>query len=262
MKKLTFSLILLTHTLFAADSLMDALLDGNLTHKISSNYNEGQEEEETPFSSTKTQKFLFHYKTAPIMDGLKLEVATQSFATETHQTSSDNTIYYTEALYDGKAEDVGYKLSANYYADTYHQSIVESGLTTTNAFGAKAQMNYENFGSYVAYSKVMNGNHAASGDLEGKDHLLPTSSVLSSNNYAPNTAAYAVDLNYSPRKDVTLGSRYVVASEVQTNLSYTGVYSNFQLNEISKGLNLGLSFDKTGIDKQSDQFSINFKSKF
>lgn len=262
MKKLTFSLILLTHTLFAADSLIDALLDGNLTHKISAHYDEGKEEDATAFASTKTQKILFHYQTAPVA-GLKLEVATQSFASEMHQSSTDNTIYYTEALYHGKAEELGYKLSANYYADTYRQNIAQSGISTTNAFGVKAQMNYENFGSFVAYSKVGEGSHSASGDFDGKDQLLPTSSVLSSNNYTPNTAAYAVDLNYSPRKDITLGSRYVIANEMQnTNLSYTGIYSNFQINEIAKGFNLGISYDKTGIDKQNDQFGINIKSKF
>ncbi|KFL34966.1 MULTISPECIES: hypothetical protein [unclassified Sulfurospirillum] len=260
MKKLTLLLIFVTQTLFAADSLMDALLDGNLTHKVNANYNEASDDE-SPFSSTKTQKILFHYKTAPV-EGIRLEVATQSFATETRQSSTDNTIYYTEAIYDGRAEEIGYKLRANYYADTYRQSMEQSGIATTNAFGVKAQINYENFGSYVAYSKVLEGTHSASGDLDGKDHLLPTSSVLSSNNYTPNTEAYAVDLNYSPRKDITLGSRYVVATEMQTNLSYTGVYSNFQLNEISKGLNLGVSYDKTGMDKQNDQFSINFKSNF
>jgi hypothetical protein len=259
MKKLTFLLIFLSSS-FAADSLMDALLDGNLTHKINANYNEASDED-SPFSSSKTQKILFNYKTAPI-EGIRLEVATQSFATETRQSSNDNTIYYTEALYDGKAHDLGYKLSANYYADTYREKMEQNSIATTNALGVKAQMNYENFGSYIAYSKVGEGRYSASSGLDGKDHLLPTSSVLSSNNYTPNTAAYAVDLNYSPRKDITLGSRYVVANEEQTNLTYTGVYSNFQLNEISKGFNLGVAFDKTGQDKQNDQFSINIKSKF
>lgn len=47
------------------------------------------------------------------MEGIRLEVATQSFATETRQSSTDNTLYYTEALYDGKADMLGYKLSAN-----------------------------------------------------------------------------------------------------------------------------------------------------
>ena len=260
MKKLTLLLILISHPLFAADSLIDALLDGNLTHKINANYNEASDDE-SPFSSSKTKQIFFHYTSAPV-EGIRLEVAAQSFASETQQSSTDNTIYYTQALYDGKAEDLGYKLRANYYADTYRQSVEQSGIATTNAYGLKAQMNYESFGSYVAYSKVLEGNHNASANLEGKDHLLPTSSVISSNNYTPNTEAYAVDLNYSPRNDITLGSRYVVATEMQTNFSYTGVYSNFQLNELSKGLNLGLSYDKTGMDKQNNQFLINIKSKF
>lgn len=260
MKKLTLILIFLSSSLLAVDSLIDALLDGNLTHKISANYKEANDDE-SPFSSSKTQKILFQYTTVP-KEGIRLEVATQSFASETRQNSNDNTIYYTEALYDGSAHDLGYKLSANYYADTYREKMEQSSISTTNAFGMKAQMNYEKFGSYVAYSKVGEGSRSISSGLDGKDHLLPTSSVLSSNNYAPNTAAYAVDLNYSPQKDITLGSRYVVASEEKTNLSYTGVYSNFQLNEIAKGLNLGVSFDKTGMDKQNDQFSINIKSKF
>lgn len=261
MKKLTLNLIFLSQTLFAVDTLIDALLDGNLTHKINAHYNEGTEED-VPLSSTKTQKILFHYQTAPI-SGLKLEVATQSFATETRQNSSDNTLYYTEALYDGATEIVGYKLRANYYADTYRQSVSQNELSTTNAIGLKAEMNYENFGSYVAYSKVLDGNHNAnSSTLEGKDQLLPTTSVLSSNNYTPNTEAYAIDLNYAPRKDLLLGSRYVIANEFQHTLSYTGVYSSFRIDEIAKGLNFGISYDKTGIDKQNDQFSINLKSTF
>ena len=239
---------------------MEALLDGNLTHKINANYNEASDDE-SPFSSNKTQKILFHYKTAP-MEGIKLEVATQSFATQTHQSSTENTLYYTEALYDGKADILGYKLSANYYADTYRQGLEQSALSTTNAVGLKAQMNYENFGSYIAYSKVLEGKHSASNDLEGKDQLLPTSSVLSSNNYTPNTQAYALDFNYAPRRDILLGSRYVIANEMQNRFSYTGVYSSFQVDEVAKGLNLGISYDKTGVDKQNDQFSINIKSKF
>ncbi len=261
MKKFIFYFIILFYyTLFAADTLIDALLDGNLTHKINANYNESNEEE-TPFSSTKTQKVLLYYKTAP-MEGIRLEVATQSFAKETRQRTTDNTLYYTEALYDGKTDMLGYKLSANYYADTYRQSIAQSELSTTNAVGVKAQMNYENFGSYVAYSKVLDGRHSAYSDLEGKDQLLPTSSVLSSNNYAPNTQAYALDFNYAPRKDILLGSRYVIANDMQNTFSYTGVYSTFQIDEIAKGLNFGISYDKTGIDKQNNQFNINLKSKF
>ena len=79
---------------------------------------------------------------------------------------------------------------------------------------------------------------------------------------APNTQANALDFNYAPRKDILLGSRYVIANDMQNTFSYTGVYSTFQIDEIAKGLNFGISYDKTGIDKQNNQFNINLKSKF
>lgn len=259
MKHFIFIFTLFTHTFLFADSLIDALLDGNLTHKINATYDD-ENDKETPFSSARTQKILFNYQTAPI-NGIKIEVATQSFATETHQSSTDNTIYYTEARYHGKAEDFDYKLSANYYADTYH-NLYEKSIDTTNAVGLKAQMDYDNFSTYVAYSKVMEGAHSVSSSFDGKDKLLPTSSVLSSNNYTPNTQAYAVDMNYALRKDVTLGSRYVLANDAQTNISYTGVYTNFKVDEISKGLNLGIAYDKTGIDKQNNQLNFTIKTTF
>jgi len=259
MKLFISILTLLTHTFLLADSLVDALLDGNLTHKINATYTD-QNDVEMPFSSSRTQKVLFNYQTAPI-NGLKFEVATQSFASETHQSSTDNTLYYSEARYHGNAEDVGYNLSANYYADTYH-NLYEKSLDTTNAVGLKAQMKYDNLSTYVAYSKVMEGSHSVSSSFDGKDKLLPTSSVLSSNNYAPNTQAYALDINYELSKDVSLGSRYVLANDEQTNLSYTGVYTNFQVDELSKGLNLGVAYDKTGLDKQNDHINLTIKSKF
>ena len=257
MKKLLF-IALFTHTLFGAESLMDALLDGNLTHKITADY---KEDESLPLSSSRTQKMLFYYKTSP-KEGFRVEVATQSFAKETAESSTDNTLYYTEAGYQGKNELFGYQLHLNYYADTYRQSIAQKSMESSNAVGAKAQMNYERFGSYVAYSKILDGTLSNASNLEGKDHLLPTSSVLSSNNYAPNTQAYAIDLNYALSSEVTIGSRYVIASEFQNTYSYTGIYSSFKVNEIAKGFNIGILYDKTGIDKQNNQFSLQLKSAF
>ena len=257
MKKILF-LFFSFSLAYAYDALVNALLDGNLTHKISADYHE---EESSPYASTKTQKMLFMYKTAPL-EGIRLEVATQSFAKETQMSSTDNTLYYTEAGYQGKNELFGYQLHLNYYADTYRQSIAQKSMESSNAVGAKAQMNYERFGSYVAYSKILDGTLSNASNLEGKDHLLPTSSVLSSNNYAPNTQAYAIDLNYALSSEVTIGSRYVIASEFQNTYSYTGIYSSLKVNEIAKGFNIGILYDKTGIDKQNNQFSLQLKSAF
>ncbi|AFL68133.1 hypothetical protein [Sulfurospirillum barnesii] len=259
MKKILLFL-LIVRTLFAQNTLVDALLDGNLTHKINATYDEGIEDA-NPYSASRTQTILFHYQSAP-MGGLKLELATQSFNTQTAFSNNENAIYYTKALYEGYASSLNYKLSANYYADTYKETQKESEFSMVNAFGAKAEINYENFGSYVAYSKVSDGKRDANGNLDSKDMLLPTSSVLSSNNYAPNTQAYALDMNYALRKDVRLGSRYVFANDTQNTLSYTGIYSSFKLNEIAKNTHIDIAYDKTNIDKQENQFSINFMKKF
>lgn len=249
----------LTLSLFAAETLVDALSDGNFTHKVYATYNEDTGDN-SPSSLSRDQKMLLRYETAPIY-GLKLEVATQALAQETQHSATDNTIYYTQAHYDQAAADFSYKLSANYYASTYHDAN-EHALDTTNALGVKAKMNYDNFSTYVAYSKVMDGSLCAATGLDGKNQLLPTSSLISSNTYAPNTQAYAVDANYALRKGMLIGSRYVMASDAQSTLSYTGVYSDFQLDELSKGLNIGVAYDKTGIDKQNDQFRLHIKSNF
>ncbi len=260
MKKLILHFIFLTHTLFAADTLIDALLDGNLTHKINATYDEGLEDA-NPYSATRTQKILFHYQSAPI-GGLKLELATQSFSTQTAFNESENTLYYTEALYRANTSSLDYVLSVNYYADTYKESFEKRDVSIVNAVGLKAEVAYENFGSYIAYSQVLDGERSANASLDGKDTLLSTSSTLSSNNYAPNTQAYALDMNYALRKDIRLGSRYVLANDTQNTLSYTGIYSSFKLNEIAKNVNLNIAYDKTGIDKQNNQFNINFTKKF
>jgi hypothetical protein len=257
MKKYGF-FFLFSSYLLAADSLVDALLDGNITHKMYATYNEGSAEEEVLRS--RTQKVLFSYATAPV-GGFGVEVSTQSFTQESQQNKTDNTIYYSKARYQGGDEAFRYDLSANYYADTY-QDMNEKMLDTTDAVGLKAQMQIDGFSTYVAYSKVLSGTRGAQADLYGKDHLLPTSSVLSSNNYTPNTQAYAIDVNYALQKDFLLGSRYVIANEAQSTLSYTGVYSDFKLDEISKGLNIGLAYDKTGLAKQNDQFRLQIKSTF
>lgn len=257
MKKILF-LFFSFSLAYAYDALVNALLDGNLTHKISADYHE---EESSPYASTKTQKMLFMYKTAPL-EGIRLEVATQSFAKETQMSSTDNTLYYTEARYFGRQDTLDYQLSMNYYADTYRQSLAQKNIESTNAIGLKAQMNFEKIGTYVAYSKVLDGVYGNANTLEGKDHLLPTSSVLSSNNYMPNTQAYAIDINYALQSDLTLGSRYVIANDLHSNVSYTGIYSTFKAHEIAKGLDIGLSYDKTRLDKQNDQFRLNLKTNF
>ena len=71
-----------------------------------------------------------------------------------------------------------------------------------------------------------------------------------------------MDINYNLRRELSIGSRYTIESEATSVVSYTGIYSSILLDEISKGLNIGLSYDKAGLDKKGNNFTINFKSEF
>lgn len=86
--------------------------------------------------------------------------------------------------------------------------------------------------------------------------------ALSINNHIASSQTYAMDINYNLRRELSIGSRYTIESEATSVVSYTGIYSSILLDEISKGLNIGLSYDKAGLDKKGNNFNINFKSEF
>lgn len=85
---------------------------------------------------------------------------------------------------------------------------------------------------------------------------------LSVNTYISNAKAYAMDVNYPLRRELTVGSRYSFTSDNFNLVSYTGVYSSLVLDELSKGLNVGIYYDKIGLDKKGDQFSLKIKNNF
>ena len=85
---------------------------------------------------------------------------------------------------------------------------------------------------------------------------------LSANTYLSNAKAYTMDVNYALRREITVGSRYSFTSDNLNIVSYTGVYSSLVLDELSKGLNVGIYYDKIGMDKQGNQFSLKIKNDF
>ena len=86
--------------------------------------------------------------------------------------------------------------------------------------------------------------------------------ALSINHHSASTQTYAMDINYNLRRELSIGSRYSIENDASSIVSYTGIYSSILLDEIAKGLNIGLSYDKAGLDKKGDNFTINFKSEF
>ena len=85
---------------------------------------------------------------------------------------------------------------------------------------------------------------------------------LSANTYLTNTKTYAMDVNYALRREVTVGSHYSFTNDNLNLVSYTGVYSSLLLDELNKGLNVGIYYDKMGMDKKGDQFSLKIKNDF
>lgn len=184
--KLSFLMLLTLFYSFsnAADSLMDALIEGNFTHQVNSAYENADVDENKRIAKNKT--VTVDYKTAPI-NGLRFEVSTENENTNLKS-------YSTKALYNGEL-------------------------------------------SYFDYT-------------------------LSANNNMTNAKTYEMDINFSPKRDLTLGSRYTLSTDEYNVVSYTGVYSSFMLNEIDKGLNIGLYYDKTGLDKKGDKVGIKIKNEF
>lgn len=85
---------------------------------------------------------------------------------------------------------------------------------------------------------------------------------LTANTYLSSAKAYSMDLNYALRRELTVGSRYSFKSDNLNLISYTGVYSSLVLDELNKGLNIGIYYDKIGLDKKGDQFSLKIKNDF
>lgn len=85
---------------------------------------------------------------------------------------------------------------------------------------------------------------------------------LTANTYLSSARAYSMDLNYALRRELTVGSRYSFKSDNLNLVSYTGVYSSLVLDELNKGLNIGIYYDKIGLDKKGDQFSLKIKNDF
>lgn len=92
--------------------------------------------------------------------------------------------------------------------------------------------------------------------------LLDFGYSLSANTYLSNAKAYMMDVNYPLRRELTIGSRYSLTNDNFNLVSYTGVYSSLILDELNKGLNIGIYYDKMGMDKQGNQFSLKIKNDF
>ena len=260
MKYLVISFFFLFYSLcFASDSLIKALTHGKFSGDFDAHYNEGSDEEGK--SNTGYSKLYIEYTLPPIM-GIDISIATQSNSQTEDNKQSVNKIIYSEAAYERKTAGFNYRLSANYYSTIFAPNE-DTHTVTSRAIGLKAQISVEDIQAYLAFSQVSDSpydipSHAS---LEGRDKLLPTASLLLSNNDAPNTRAAALDVKYRIYKQFAIGSHYAIASDDATLNSYNGVYTSFALDYLN-GLNVTLAYDKAVLGNEEEQWSVQIKNKF
>lgn len=251
-------MMLLSSSLFSSVTLIDNLIDGDFTTEISIDHSENKDY----LGATRTQNKLviLYFKAVPI-ENLSLELALQSSSTIARFETHDNSLYYAEVLYDGRLMELDYNLSANYYLKTYATSI-EAIDMQADAFGIKANLSLNVLDVYVAYSQVGDNSTDANSYLDIRQQLLPTNALLNSDNYEPNTSSYAIDLSFEALEDITIGSRYVFMENALYTISYTGIYSSFILNELSRGLSVDFAFDKAGFDKEDHKLKLTVERAF
>ncbi|MBV5279345.1 MAG: hypothetical protein J0647_10035 [Campylobacteraceae bacterium] len=170
---------------------------------------------------------------------------------------------------------ISFSISSSYCVDTLIDALIQGTFTKkvdlepTNGEDAKEEMKnqkiifhyttlpinglrfeVENDG-LNAYAKAL-----YSGEFSDFDY------ALSANSYTSSAKSYTMDVNYNLRREIAVGSRYTLMDDTSNLVSYTGIYSSLILDELNKGLNVGIYYDKTGLDKKGDQFSLKIKSNF
>lgn len=138
---------------------------------------------------------------------------------ETHETY----LYFAELTYLKTLNDLDFQLSALYYMNTYEAALSDYS-SEAEAFAFKTSMTYDSLETYLAYSRVKDGSMNANSYLNPKGQLLPTTPLLHSSNYEPDTHTYALHFSYDIAETFTLGTRYVIVEDAFGSAQYSGIY--------------------------------------
>ena len=173
---------------------------------------------------------------------------------------------YAEALYEGKAGEIGYTLGGQFYYNNFDSKVVSAGQDDSiNAYAFKAGLSYKSINGTVAYSQTSN-DRVATGDLvsglgNGAD-LLYTDAVISSPGYSRDTKAYLADLNYDITASANVGARYVETDYIGGKGSYSSAYGSYKFDGALKGFKLGAEYETKGKDKDGDDIWVKANYKF
>ncbi len=171
-------------------------------------------------------------------------------------------IYYAEAIYKNSLKSLNYDLNAQYWLNKYNHQNIDK----IDAYALKFGLNYSDFSSYFAYSKISNDKVAINQLLHGVGNgsdTIYTNSLIGSYNYEPNMEAYALNLEYKLSSIFKVGTLYTYADIKNTEqVSYSGVYTNMDFNSLLKGLSSVVQYEKIKKDKNENELRIKLFYKF
>ncbi|ARU47754.1 OprD family outer membrane porin [Sulfurospirillum diekertiae] len=196
---------------------------------------------------------------------------------------------YAEALYEGKAGEIGYTLGGQFYYNKIDNALTNLANTlavtpfaddSITSYALKAGLSFKGINGTVAYSQtsdddvatgVVNGSSTdkglhrselVSGLGNGAD-LLYTDAVIASPGYTRDTKAYLIDLNYDVTAAANVGVRYVLADDnyLDAKYSYSSVYGSYKFESL-KGFSLGAQYEHQGKDADGDDLWVKANYKF
>ena len=174
---------------------------------------------------------------------------------------SDLNIYYAEAIYADKLEQLGYSFASQYWANKYTSSANDF----IYGYDLKAGANTHGINGYVAYSKISDddvpGGYLVHGLGNGSDTMY-TYSLIGSYNYESNMEAYALNLDYALTPSAKVGTLYVHTDTDSEKVSYTGFYASYDFGGFLKGFSVSGQYETIGKDKDGDQFRFRGTYKF
>ena len=176
---------------------------------------------------------------------------------EEFSAGEDLDLYRFEARYDGKATDFTYNLGAQYFSTQY------SGVTKdANGYALKAGVGVGSIDAYVAYSKISDDGKVKYGLGYGADTLYTQSPIIS-DNYEPDTEAYAIDVAYKFNADAKIGVDYTQTDDpARGDLSYSAVYGSYAFSGSLKGLSILVQYEKEGKDGNDEELRVKTSYKF
>ncbi|WP_263831975.1 OprD family outer membrane porin [Sulfurospirillum oryzae] len=197
---------------------------------------------------------------------------------------------YAEALYEGKAGEIGYTLGGQFYYNKIDNTLTNLANTlvvspyaddSITSYALKAGLSYKGINGTIAYSQtsdddvataVANGSSTAKGLHRGElvsglgngADLLYTDAVISSPGYTRDTQAYLADVNYDVTSAANVGVRYVLADDnyLDAKYSYSAVYGSYKFDGALKGFKLGAEYEKQGKDVDGSDLWVKASYKF